>query len=107
MKDFTLGGASSSASALLTSAKGLQHKKLESEANVEKAASGFESIMLRELLKSMLATTGQTSGLFGEDSFQSQMYRDMFNESLADEISRGKGIGIKGYVKSELEHKKG
>ena len=71
------------------------------EKGVDKAAGGFEALLLHQMLKSMWETV-DTSGLLGEDSNQAQIYRDMFNQSLADSIAEGRGIGVKQFLKGEL-----
>ncbi len=101
----TLAGASpldsAQQSAALDKAKSIQSKALTSDAEVEKAASGFEALLLHQMLKSMWETV-ETTGMFGEDSNQAKIYQDMLNQAVADSVSEGRGIGVKEFVKKQL-----
>jgi flagellar protein FlgJ len=79
----------------------LKNPELRSEKELNKATSGFEALLLQQMLKSMWETV-DTSGLLGEESNQSQIYRDMFNQAVADTIAEGQGIGVKQFLKTEL-----
>jgi Rod binding domain-containing protein len=57
------------------------------------------------MLKSMWESV-PAGGLFG-DSNEAQMYRDMFNEALADSISEGQGIGVRDMVAKDLKRLEG
>jgi flagellar protein FlgJ len=60
-------------------------------ATVREAARQFESVFTRMLLSSMrTASTGDP--LF--DSHESGFYRDMFDDQVAVEMSRGRGLGL-------------
>ena len=83
------------------SAKALEKQALKSEKEVDKAAGGFEALILQEMFKSMWSTV-ETSGLMGEDSNASQIYTDMFHQAVADSVSKGRGMGLKQFVKHEL-----
>lgn len=82
-------------------AKSLASKENSSDAEVDKAASGFEALLLHQMIKSMWSTV-ERNGLMGEDSHQSQIYQDMLNQAIADSIAEGKGIGVKDFLKKEL-----
>lgn len=101
----TLAGGSpldsSQHNAALDKAKSIQSRALKSDEEVEKAASGFEALLLHQMLKSMWETV-ETTGMFGEDSNQSKIYQDMLNQAVADSVSEGRGIGVKEFVKKEL-----
>jgi Rod binding domain-containing protein len=43
-----------------------------------------------------------SDGIFGENSNQAQIFRDMFNQAVADEISKGEGMGVKKFISKEL-----
>ncbi len=81
--------------------KRLEKQALKGEKQVDDAASGFEALLLHNMLQEMFKTTG-SGGLFGENSNESQIFRDMFHQSIADEISAGDGIGVKQFLKKEL-----
>lgn len=85
----------------LEQVKSLKTRGVAEEAEVEKAASGFEALLLHQMLKSMWSTV-ETTGLLGENSHQAQIYRDMFNQAIADSIAEGQGIGVKEFLKNEL-----
>ncbi|OVE80206.1 hypothetical protein BVY02_01005 [bacterium J17] len=82
-------------------AKALASKELRSAKEMEKATSGFEALMLHEMLKSMWATVG-TTGFLGEDTHQAKIYRDMLNQALSESIAEGRGIGVKEFLREEL-----
>ena len=92
---------SSRAESQLQEAKSLSSQKITSEKDVDKAAGGFEALLLHQMLQAMWSTVEKT-GLMGENSNQSQIYQDMLNQAIADSISEGKGIGVKDFLKKEL-----
>jgi Rod binding domain-containing protein len=85
-----------------SSQNSLKNQKITTPGEVDKAASGFEALLLHNMLQEMWKTTGSGEGLLGENSNESQIFRDMFNQALADEISEGDGIGVKQFLKNEL-----
>ena len=92
------GASSARADATKASVK----KGISSEKELDKAASGFEALLLHNMLKEMWESVDSGGSLFGEDSNASQIYRDMFNQTIADKISEGKGMGVKEFLKREL-----
>lgn len=85
----------------LDKVKSLANRSVSSEAEVEKAAGGFEALLLHQMLKAMWATVDK-SGLLGDDSHQGEIYRDMFNQAIADSVAEGRGMGVKQFLKKEL-----
>ena len=85
----------------LEQAKGLSKQKLPSEKEIDKATTGFEALLLHEMMQAMWETVEPT-GLLGEDSNQAQIYRDMLNQAVADSIASGRGIGVKQMIKQEI-----
>ncbi len=85
----------------LQRAKSLASKEVSTDADIDKAAEGFEALLLHQMIKSMWSTV-EKNGLMGEDSHQSQIYQDMLNQAIADSIAEGKGIGVKDFLKKEL-----
>lgn len=63
----------------------------ESPEALAEAAKQFEALFTQMLLKSMRAAS-LGDGIF--DSDQSEFYRDLFDQQVAGEMSRGKGLGI-------------
>ena len=82
-------------------AKGLGDRSVKSEAEADKAAKGFEALLLQQMLKSMWETVEQ-SNFLGGDSNQAGIYRDMLNQAISDSVSEGRGIGVKQYLRKEL-----
>ncbi len=82
-------------------AKRLASGDLSSEAELDKAAGGFEALMLQEMLKSMWATV-EHSDFLGGNSMESGFYRDMLSQAIADTVSEGKGMGLKDFMRREL-----
>ena len=78
----------------------LQKSKKTSSKEIDKAASGFESLLVHKMLQEMWSTS--SDGIFGENSNQAQIFRDMFNQAVADEISKGEGMGVKKFISKEL-----
>lgn len=82
-------------------AKSLANRDLTGKEGIEKAAGGFEALLLHDMLKAMWKTVEHT-GFLGNDSNEAQIYRDMLNQSIADSIVEGKGIGIKEFLTGEI-----
>jgi peptidoglycan hydrolase FlgJ len=102
------GDYSSSQSANLDNqVKRLQNTSKNSEKELDKAASGFEALLLHNMLEAMWKTVDTTGSLMGDDSNQAQIFRDMLNQALSDKISQGKGIGVKDFLKKEIHRKDG
>src|SRR5882757_4081622 len=67
---------------------------------VREAARQFESLFTNMLLKSMReASLGESLG----DSEQTQFYQDMFDQQLALQMSRGKGLGLAEHLVGQLQ----
>jgi flagellar protein FlgJ len=58
---------------------------------IREAARQFESLFTTMMLKSMRSAS-MGDPLFGSD--QADMYQDMFDEQMATQLSRGKGLGL-------------
>ena len=60
-----------------------------------RAALGFERMLIGQLVKSMSTATDALQGEDGESgSAATTAYRDMFSESLADNVARSGGMGL-------------
>ena len=97
----SLGSTSSRLEAKLTEATG--NAQTRDIAKAKEAARQFESLLLHQMFNSMSANVPKDS-LFSagrEDEFS----RDMYNQALADSISKGQGIGIKDILERELVNK--
>lgn len=84
-----------------TKLKSLKNQDIRSEKELEKAAAGFEALLLQQMMQSMWSTV-EFSGMFNEEGNQASIYRDMFNQAIADETAKGRGMGVKEYVKQQL-----
>ncbi len=71
------------------------------QAELENAATQFESMLVGEMVKSMWATVPKEGLLSG--SHEEEMYRDMFNDALAQNIAEGPGLGIKRVVIEDMQ----
>jgi flagellar protein FlgJ len=74
-------------------------------AALQKAARQFESLMLQQMLKAMRAATPGEDALGGSE--QGSFYRDMFDQQLAVQLSRGKGIGLADMMVRQLRMSQG
>lgn len=81
--------------------KQLSTQKVSSEKEVDKAAGGFEALLLHQMMESMWSTV-EFAGMFNETSNESSVYRDMLSQALADTTSQGRGIGVKDFLRKEL-----
>ena len=86
-----------------TDLQGLASLKREARAQspeaLREAARQFETVFTRMMLQSMRqASTGDS--LF--DSQESGFYRDMFDDQLSVEMSRGKGLGLADMLVEQL-----
>ena len=67
---------------------------------VRKVAQQFESMFTRMMLKSMRDTVG-TDPLFGSD--QEKMYQGMYDDQLALQLSKGRGLGLADMLVRQLQ----
>ncbi|MDC0357664.1 rod-binding protein [Oligoflexia bacterium] len=73
----------------------------DSLAEMESAATQFEALLLHQMFKAMWTTVPKDGLLTG--SSEEGHYRDMLNQSLADQLSTGQGIGIKEVILRDLK----
>ena len=104
IKDISSGIGSASATSIegkLAAASSNADSKNITKA--KEAARQFEALLLHQMLNSMSANVPKDSLISGgrEDEFT----RDMYNQALADSISKGHGIGIKDILERELVNK--
>ena len=71
---------------------------------LREAARQFESLFTNMLLKSMRSAT-EGDPLFGSD--QADFYQDMFDQQLAVELGKGKGMGLADMLVRQLQGKQG
>ena len=70
---------------------------------LEKTCAEFESIFISMMLKSMRATITE-QGLLGNNN-ESKMIDSMFDESLAEQIAMGGGMGLGEVLYERLKDK--
>src|ERR1700761_1511898 len=67
---------------------------------VRKVAQQFESMFTRMMLKSMRDAVG-TDPIFGSD--QEKMYQGMYDDQLALQMSKGRGLGLADMLVKQLQ----
>jgi flagellar protein FlgJ len=82
-------------------AKAVEGRKPMQHTELEKAATQFEALLVGEMVKSMWATVPSEGILSGSN--EEEMYRDMFNDALAQNIAEGPGLGIKRVVMEDMQ----
>lgn len=77
--------------------------KAQAPTALKEAARQFESLFTQMLLKSMR----EANQSFGEDSLfgsdQADMYQDMFDDQIAMQMSKGKGLGLADMLVRQLQ----
>jgi flagellar protein FlgJ len=73
-------------------------------ARIDEAARGLETSFAKLLISQM-----RTSGLGGDAMFPgaAAQYRDLYDSQLAEQITKGKGLGLQPMIKRELERSEG
>lgn len=66
---------------------------------LREAAGQFEALLVQTMLKGM-RTTSLGSDLFGSDAMD--MYRDLLDQQIAQQISRGRGLGLADMIARQL-----
>lgn len=74
-------------------------KEPKSREQLNKIAKDFESILVFQMLKSMRSTVPKSELLGG---YRSEMFESMFDQELANEISKGEGIGLSDMLYKQL-----
>lgn len=98
--DASLNANSPSAYTDLSGLSALKREaKAQSPETVRKVAQQFESIFAKMVLSSMRQATFGDS-LFGSD--QQQFYQGMFDDQLAVELTKGKGLGLADMLVQQL-----
>jgi flagellar protein FlgJ len=73
------------------------------EARMEKAATQFEAMLLKQMLGQMWKSAPSEGFLSG--SREEQMFRDMLNDEMAKSIAESQSIGIKDIILREMREK--
>ncbi len=100
---YSTGGAQAAASrAEVAKVNSLKSQGKDSPEQVKKATQGFEALLLQQMMQSMFETVDR-GDLLGESSNEADIMRGMFTQAVADEISKGTGIGVKDVVMKEVQ----
>jgi flagellar protein FlgJ len=101
-------GATASTADVYTNFSGLQALKRAAAKNdpsaLRKVAQQFESMFTRMMLKSMRDAVG-TDPIFGSD--QEKMYQGMYDDQLALQLSKGRGLGLADMLVHQLQRMAG
>jgi peptidoglycan hydrolase FlgJ len=97
-------GATAASTDVYTNFAGLQALKRAAAKNdpsaLRKVAQQFESMFTRMMLKSMRDAVG-TDPIFGSD--QEKMYQGMYDDQLALQVSKGRGLGLADMLVRQLQ----
>ena len=100
--------AAAASASTYTDFAGLQALKRAAAKNdpsaLRKVAQQFESMFTRMMLKSMRDTVG-TDPIFGSD--QEKMYQGMYDDQLALQLSKGRGLGLADMLVRQLQRQAG
>ncbi|SHI60873.1 Rod binding protein [Geosporobacter subterraneus DSM 17957] len=77
-----------------------QAQKSQDEKKLMDACRQFESVFINMLLKNMRNSIPE--GGFIEKSYPREIFEGMFDEKMADEVSKGQGIGLAKQMYSQL-----
>lgn len=104
MSNLPISADASAAADNYTDFSGLQALKRAAAKNdpsaVRKVAQQFESMFTRMMLKSMRDAVG-TDPIFGSD--QEKMYQGMYDDQLALQMSKGRGLGLADMLVKQLQ----
>jgi flagellar protein FlgJ len=77
----------------------LQARAARPGAKAADAAQGFEAMLLTQLIKGLRKTVPESP----DSTAAGQMYQELFDEQLAQEVARNGGIGIARMLESYLD----
>ena len=93
---------------LYTDLNGLKNLKAsarkDAKAALPEVARQFEAVMISMMIKN-LRKTGMEDPIFNSQAMES--YRDMYDQQLAMDLSKGPGIGLAEAIVRQLQHQKG
>ena len=72
----------------------------KTEKEIVKASTDFEALLLQEMLKSMWQAVPGGGLLSG--SHEEEIYRDMLNQGVAEQMAETQSIGIKDIIAGEM-----
>ena len=71
------------------------------EAKIADAAEQFEALLVQQMFNSMWQAIPQEGLLSGSN--EEALYRDMFNQALAESLSKNQSLGIKDVIMKEMK----
>ena len=74
------------------------------QAKIEDAAEQFEALLVQQMFNSMWQAVPQEGLLSGSN--EEALYRDMFNQALAESLSKNQSLGIKDVIMKEMQGSK-
>ena len=77
----------------------LKSSSLSEKQRMAQVSKQFESLLTSMMLKSMNQTNG---GLFGENNFGGDFFDSIFQFEIANQISKGTGLGVAGQIYKKL-----
>ena len=93
---------------IYTDLQGLQNLKTsarkDAQAALPEVARQFEAVMISMMIKNM-RKTGMEDPIFKSQAMDS--YRDMYDQQLSMELSKGQGIGLAQSIVQQLQHQAG
>ncbi len=81
----------------------IQGNKQEKDEKLMEACEGFEALFLQKILESMRDTL-PGNALF-EESHGMQMYKSMYDQYLAEDLSKSHKLGVSDFLYKELTKK--
>ena len=63
------------------------------ERKLRSACHDFEAVIIKKMLDTMRQSTPKNS-LLGEDGYADKMYQSMRDDEMAQELAKGKGMGL-------------
>lgn len=80
-----------------------QNTTIGEQDKIHEVSRQFEALLVRQILKESRKSVID-SGLFGQ-SFSADLYHDMINEQLAEQISRTGTMGLAGQLEKDLSQR--
>jgi Rod binding domain-containing protein len=93
-------------SPMLTQGRSLeevQEAKSSSDKDIEKASKDFEALLVQQMLSSWWKTVPSGGGI--SSSREEELFRDMLNQELSQQIADNDSLGVKDIIARELKGK--
>lgn len=83
--------------------KALQKSEPSSEKEIKDASKDFEALLVQQMLASWWKTVPSGGGI--SNSREEELFRDMLNQELAQQIAENDSLGIKDTIAREMTEK--